>query len=179
MKSIKLMKSLIVMGMLAFFSKAALAQKTDCKFAKYRDANGQPIEAIVASGKLGNFLMWKQDGKILLNYTPKLLFGLVADDTKNKIRLRVDSVQFFFDNNTFVTVKVNGSGTLPNINNQLKPGFEQVTFNLLLDSQKLITAFTETKLKGFKVIAEKEAQFADLLNDKQKEIFSKGYACLK
>jgi hypothetical protein len=54
-----------------------------------------------------------------------------------------------------------------------------VTFNLLLDSQKLITAFTETKLKGFKVIAEKEAQFADLLNDKQKEIFSKGYACLK
>lgn len=157
----------------------AVAQKTDCKFAKYRDANGQPIEAIVASGKLGNFLMWKQDGKILLNYTPKLLFGIVADDTKNKVRLRIDSVRFFFDNNSFVTVKVTGSGTLPNVNNQIKPRFEQVTFNIVLDSPKLDIAFQETRLKGFTVIAEKEAEYGDLLVEKQKEVFSKGYSCLK
>lgn len=153
----------------------------DCKFIKVKTMDGGTTSVIEASGKLGNFLIGKSNGQITLSYNTKALLSFFAQDTKNLAHLRIDSVQFLFADNSAVTLKtVAGMGTLANVNNELKPQITNTTYTVVIESgSKAEAMFTTSKLKLFRVKAEREGQYGDLFNDKQQDKLSQAFTCVK
>lgn len=171
------MKQSFILCMFIMLSSCLYAQDKNCKFIEGKDGKGNPIKMVNAPAKIGNLAVGKVDGKLVASYTQKLLFMLSAD-SKNLVSLRVDSVQIAFADNTLITLKALGSGTMPNVNNQITPRLTSITFSFVID-EKYNKLFTETKLKAFRVLAEKGAQYSDFFSDKQQEKLLQAFSCVK
>jgi len=171
------MNRILGLCMLFILPLCLKAQNKDCKFIEVKDLKGNPIQVVSSPAKLGNFTIGRSDGKLFATYSPKGIFALAFADEKNQINLRIDSVQFIFVDNSLVTLKANGTGMLTNTNNQIKPVFSTINFSVNMDgkNEKL---FREAKLIGFRVIAEKEAQFTDALNEKQQGKLLQAFTCI-
>ena len=174
------MKHTLVLAAALLLSAGAMAQNKDCKFVTAKTPDGQSFSMIQVPGRLGNFLVGKADGKITMNYNTKFALGLLATDTKNLASLKIDSAQFLFADNSVITIKTAASiGKLPNFNNQLKPQMTTVQYSItLIPGSKPEMLFKQTKLKGFRVIAEKEGQYSDIFNDKQQDKLLQAFTCL-
>lgn len=160
-----------------FMSVLAYSQDKDCKFEKAKDIRtGKPLQIITASTRLGKLIMGKTGDSIYAIYSMKLLFALAAD-TRNMVRLRIDSVLFQFTDYTHINMTAAGVGTAPNVLN-LKPQFQDVNFSVIFEPSA-IPLFKEKKLQYIKIFGEKDAETGDGLSDKQAEKLSKAFNCLQ
>jgi hypothetical protein len=153
----------------------------DCKFDKVETQNGTKLPVIKVGGKLGNMRLGKEGNKYVLVYETKFTLGMIATDTKNLASLRVDSVQFLFADNTVISLKpFLATAHLKNENSELQPHITDLHYSLILEpGSKAETLFRNTKLKVFRVIAERNAQYGDLFNDKQQEQLLKAFVCFQ
>ena len=105
-------------------------------------------------------------------------YNVFADD-KNMTTLRIDSVEFLFNNNVKVTLKVNGSGSIKNSNDKLKPVFDTINFNFLADPSVIDQYFSKAGLMNIVAHGEKDAVLGDDLNAKQQAQSLQAMTCLQ
>ncbi len=175
------MKQVLFLSLALLASSQIRAQNKDCKFTTVKAANGQHFSVVQTPSRLGNFLIGKDGGKITLVYNTKALISMFATDTKNVATLKIDSAQFLFTDNTVIALKTVASyGTLPNVNNALKPQLTDVKYSVILEpGSKAETLFKQTKLKTFVIHSEKDGQYADMLNEKQQDKLLQAFTCLQ
>lgn len=172
------MKHLLFTGLICLFSICLMAQSKDCKFVKLKNAQGQISDGVMITSQFGKLYVLKWEGKFAFTYEMRDFYKIMADD-KNMTVLKIDSVEFFFTNNLKVTVKVNGSGSIKNSNNKLKPVFDTINFNGVIASDVIEKYFSKAPLKGFLAHGEKDAVLGDSYNEKQQAQSLQAITCLQ
>jgi hypothetical protein len=171
------MKNILALSSMCLLSMSLLAQNKPCKYIKSKTPAGEDVQVVQTPFKIGNFVIGRNEGKIMASYSLKGTYEMAAD-TKNMTTLKLDSITFLFEDKSSLSVKVSGYGTLPNVNNQLKPAFQNVKFALFLnaDAEK---KFRDHKLNGFHLSGEKDAGYGDMLNAKQKDQLMQAFTCIQ
>lgn len=156
-----------------------LVNTKDCKYTKAQLPDGSKVQMVQSGARFGNFMIGKADGKYTIVYNTKSLISALITDTKNVASLKIDSVQFLFTDNTVISVKPTlGIGTAPNKSDELQPHLTNVRYGITLEPGSKAEVFLrQTRLKGFRVLAQKDAQYADLLNDKQQAQLLQAFVC--
>jgi hypothetical protein len=150
----------------------------DCKLIDLQGPNKEKLKGIIVKSLLGNLTLYKLDGKLNGQFTPKNAFFLLGN-TNNMIDLRLDSVRFLYADNSTVTLKVTGIGHTRNSNENLKPTFETVRFTFALAPGALRSHFEKAPPIKFTVFAEREGQFDDLFTAKQQAVFAANIICVE
>jgi len=159
----------------------AVVQKSkECEVVTSKNNVGQVVTMVQSPTKHGNFLLAKEDGKIILIYNTKMLIGMLLTDTKNVAILKIDSVRFIFEGNNVVSLKTTvSSAKIPNLTGEIKPHITNAQYNLTVPpGSKAETLLRQSKLLGFQVVAERDGQYADLLNEKQQTRLLQSFNCI-
>lgn len=159
----------------------AVVQKSkECEVVTSKNNVGQVVTMVQSPTKHGNFLLAKEDGKIILIYNTKMLIGMLLTDTKNVAILKIDSVRFIFEGNNVVSLKTAiSSAKIPNLTGEIKPHITNAQYNLTVPpGSKAETLLRQSKLLGFQVVAERDGQYADLLNEKQQTRLLQSFNCI-
>jgi hypothetical protein len=169
------LKTIMTVAFIAAMNYATAQSKDkDCKFERFKDQNtGNMMQLITVPTKVGKFMVGRNGDKLIAAYTLKGIFAW-AGETKNTVRMRIDSVQFVFEGQ-LVNIPVIGTGNVIN-EVKLKPRFESVNYSFAFP-ENTIEIFAEKKIIGFKIFGEKEAETGDLLNEEQAAKFIKAINC--
>lgn len=159
---------------------AVIQKSKECDVVTSKNNVGQTVNMVKSPTKQGNFLLAKEDGKIILIYNTKVLLAELLTDTRNVAILKIDSIKFIFEGNNIATLKTTvSSAKLPNHNSEMKPHITNAQYNLYIPpGSKAETWFKQSKLIGFQVVAERDAQYADLLNEKQQVKLMQSFNCI-
>jgi hypothetical protein len=159
---------------------AVIPKSKECDVTTSKNNVGQVVTMVKSPTKQGNFLLAKEDGKMILIYNTKVLLAELLTDTRNVAILKIDSVRFIFEGNNIATLKTTvSSAKLPNINREMKPHITNAQYNLYIPpGSKAETWFKQSKLLGFQVVAERDGQYADLLNEKQQAKLIQAFNCI-
>ncbi len=170
---------LLSAAILLIASQASWAQSKnkDCDLFKAKDASGQISQYAKVPGKAGNFTIGKVNGKYAVWYQTKFIFDLVKEQ-RNALPLVIDSVRFAFKGEKPFSIKVAGKGIVVNSSASLKPYFDTVQFNFMVENEEHVKIFKNGTLIAFDVKAEKEAQWADSYNEKQQQQLRQAFICI-
>lgn len=152
------MKYIFLITILAISFISNAQNNTDCKFKEMKFSDGSKRKAISIPTKLGRLTLSKYHDSLIVNYNTKILFQM-ADETHNRIYLRVDSVQLYFSDNSRMIVKSYGNGLVEN-KLTLKPQFESMNFSMILTAREL-ALIKGKELMLMKMMGEKETEGAD------------------
>lgn len=154
----------------------SMAQKSkECKIENLPNAQGKQVEYAVTKTLLGKLMLGKDHGKLVLAYMPKTLLAL--NTNPNTVNLKLDSATFVFDDATKLTIKIDGVG-LANNTIQIKPKMTSCYIGVILTVDQ--TSVLKTKLiTAFQVKGEKESEYGDFINEKDRLLFQKSFSCIE
>lgn len=154
----------------------ASAQKKNCTFEKFTSNKGLQIQSAITKTVIGKFFLGKEDGQVFFAYIPKALQAIVTNNTNN-ITLKLDSAIFIFDDQTKISIPVQGVGSTSN-KIQLKPQLSNLYLGAKLTKDQ-VDLFKSKLTVAMVVKGEKESEGGDFLNEKDRIIFRNSFTCIE